>query len=89
MRAQGSAAATDLSTSREVGRNVRAELARRGMSQTEFGARLGLTQNGVSRRLRGVTPWTVVELVIAARALGVSIPYLLGETSEPVEAASA
>jgi transcriptional regulator with XRE-family HTH domain len=59
-----------------IGANVRAEMARRGLSQTALAARLGLSQTAVSKRLLGKTPWDVNELTVAADTLGVDVSEL-------------
>lgn len=63
--------------SRSVASNIRAELARRHGSQTDIGAILGLSQSAVSRRFRGLTPFTVDELASIAEHLGLSARDLL------------
>lgn len=60
-------------------------MARRGVSQQALASRVGLSQNGVSRRLRGETPVDINELSTIAGALGVALADLL---AEDVEAAS-
>ena len=60
-----------------TGANVRAEMARRGLSQTALAQRLGMSQTAVSKRLRGETPWDINELTIVATALSVPLEVLL------------
>lgn len=60
-----------------VGANVRAELARRSLTQDDLARHLGLPQPAVSRRIRGLTPWTVDELVSAAEFFDVAPVVLL------------
>lgn len=60
-----------------VGANVKAEMARRGVSQTTLAAVLGVTQPQVSARLRGVVAFNVNELHAVADFLGVPIEALL------------
>lgn len=60
-----------------VGANVRAELARRSLTQDDLARHLGLPQPAVSRRIRGVTAWTVDELVAAAEFFAVEPVVLL------------
>lgn len=68
-----------------VGGNVRAELARRGISQATLARELGLPQTSVSARLRGVTPFDVNELARVASVLEVSVETLLaGVVTAPV-----
>lgn len=70
-------ARTGLRTSAATGLNVRAVMARTGLSQTTLATALGLSQASVSARLRGVTPWSVDELVDTARVLDVHPHALL------------
>lgn len=58
---------------------IRALLARRRISQREFGAALNLSQSGVSRRLDGKTPFTLDELAAAADFLDVPVSAFFGE----------
>ena len=60
-----------------TGANVRAEMARRGLSQTALAGHLGLSQTAVSARLRGLTPFDINELVLTAEVLGVPLGVLL------------
>ncbi len=60
-----------------VAGNVRALMARRGVSQHQVADVLGLSQTAVSKRLRGVTPWDVNEMGTLAEAFGVPIAVLL------------
>lgn len=60
-----------------VGRNIKAEMARHDVSQSRLGARLGITQQGVSARLQGKTRITVDELVEIAGEIGVTVEALL------------
>lgn len=64
-----------------VGANVRAELARRSLSQSDLAAHLGLSQAAISRRLSGHTAFDVNELASVAAWLGVSASSLLGEVA--------
>ena len=67
------------SPSADAGANTRAEMARRGISQTQVAERLGISQSAVSSRLLGRTPFDVNELVAVAEFLGVPVSALLGE----------
>ena len=64
----------------EIGRTVRAELARRARSQQWLGEQLGISQANVSRRLLGKTPFDVEELVAIAEALEMDVHDLLPRT---------
>jgi transcriptional regulator with XRE-family HTH domain len=67
----------------QTGANVRAEMARRGVTQQTLAAHLNLPQSAVSNRLRGKTAFNVNELAAAAAFLGVPLSALL-----PVEVAA-
>lgn len=69
--------ATEDSLHERIAAEVRAETARRRLNQTELAGLLGLSQAGASRRLRGVTPFTVDELDLLGRHLGVSVVDLV------------
>ena len=72
-----------------VARNVRAELARRLLSQTVLADALGISQSAVSRRLLGTTSWTIAELATVARLLKVPMTVLVPESAdEPAGVAS-
>lgn len=59
-----------------TGANVRAEMARRGISQSAIGQLLGISQASVSSRLRGATPFNINELVAIAAYLDVPLAVL-------------
>lgn len=59
-------------TSAAVGANVRAEMARRGMMQQELATTIGLSQPGLSKRLRGAVAFDVDELAAVATALDIA-----------------
>lgn len=58
---------------------VRAEVARRKVPQRDIAARLGITQQAVSRRLSGHVPFAAHELADLADLLDVSVSDLVGE----------
>lgn len=58
---------------------VRAWVARRGLTQGWLAEVLGISQSVVSKRLRGVLPFSAAELFIIASALGLSLVELLGD----------
>lgn len=62
-----------------IGANVRAEMARRGISQVAIASKLGLPQTSVSKRLRGEVAFNVDELTAVADHLGVPLAALLAE----------
>lgn len=63
----------------EIGANVRAEMSRHGVTQAAVAERLGLPQSAVSKRLRGMTPWSASELAKVAELLGVPVGKLYPE----------
>lgn len=69
-----------LTPTAHTGRNVRAEMARAGVSQADLAARVGLSQSALSKRLRGVVPFRVDELDAIARVLRVTASDLLPRT---------
>ena len=60
-----------------VAANIRAELARKGISQADLAATLHKSQPTVSRRLLGRVPFSVDELDIIAGVLGVPMAELV------------
>ena len=60
-----------------IARNVRAELARRSVAQSQLAPTVGLTPASLSRRLKGHTSFSVPELAKIADVLGVSLESLL------------
>lgn len=56
-----------------VAGNIRAEVARRGWSQSEFARRVGMKQPLINNRWLGKTPWTIDETEAVAHCLGLSI----------------
>lgn len=65
-----------------VAANARGEVARAGLTQVQIGGVLGISQVVVSRRLRGLTPVTVRELVLLARLVDVPLEQLLAGVME-------
>jgi transcriptional regulator with XRE-family HTH domain len=65
----------------QVAGNVRAEMARVQMTQKTLGARLGISQPALSRRLTGEQAFDTDELLKVAEILGVAIGVLYGATS--------
>lgn len=62
--------------SRQAGLNVRAEMARKRVSQTALGRHLGMSQAAVSAKLRGQTPFTIDQLASVAALLEVPLETL-------------
>lgn len=64
-------------TDRALGERVQTMLQWRRVSQAAFGAVLGLhSQSGVSYKLRGIRGWSLDELIVTSRFLGVSLTDL-------------
>ena len=60
-----------------TGANVRAEIARRGMSQATLAQVIGVSQSQFSKRLRGVIAFDINELSAIAKALDIPLADLL------------
>ncbi len=66
-----------------TGANVRAEMARCGVTQTTLARKIGLSQAAVSSRIKGRTPFDINELALIAKVLDVPLDTLLaGVTSD-------
>lgn len=61
---------------RQVGANVRAELARHQKTQADLAQRLGISAQTAGWRVSGDKPFTAVEVAIVARWLNVDISAL-------------
>lgn len=68
---------TAASPAKRIALEVRAEMARQGITQEALGARIGWDQRRVSRRLTGEVALDVAELSAIAAALGVGVTQLL------------
>jgi len=64
-----------------VAAQVRAELDSQGLSQRDLARELDVTDNFVSRRLRGEVEFSVIELATVAVVLGVPVEQFLGRAS--------
>lgn len=74
----------NINLSEFISENVRAEMARRRVTQTQLAANLNLSRAGLSARLSGKTLWGINELIPVADALGVSVATLIfGYTNTP------
>ncbi|WP_165217608.1 helix-turn-helix transcriptional regulator [Schaalia sp. ZJ1691] len=62
-----------------VAENIRAEAARAGFSQVALGRALGMSQNQITTRWRGVHRWQLDELDAVADLLGISVVDLVSE----------
>lgn len=60
----------------QVGANVRAEMARQGITQTRLAEQIGRSQSQLSKRLSGVIPFDIDELAAVAGSLGVPLDRL-------------
>lgn len=75
-------------TSREaIGAEVRAGLARKGLTQKQLAAVLGVTETTLSGRIRGRTPFDTDELALISDLIGVPIAELLPASPQPSSAA--
>lgn len=66
-----------------VAATVRAEMARYGVRQREIAVALGLTQQSVSGKLRGSTPFAVDELAVVAPMVGMTVSELIAQGEGP------
>ncbi|MET8908353.1 helix-turn-helix transcriptional regulator [Micromonospora sp. NPDC004551] len=62
---------------RAVASEIRAEMARREMTQQALAPLIGMSQQALSRRLRGEHPFDTAELERVANALGVPVAEFL------------
>ncbi len=63
----------------EVGRRIHMLMWDHGLTQTTFGAAIGVDQSALAKRLRGKAGWSLAEVVNAANYFNVPIGYLFGE----------
>ena len=68
----------------DVAGNVRAELARHRITQTEVANRLCVSRQNVAQRLNGTVDFRVGELILIADMMGITIGDLIG----PVKASA-
>lgn len=57
--------------------NVRAELARRRIRQTEVAEKLGVSRQNVAQRLNGTVDFRVSELAVIADMCGITLAELV------------
>lgn len=69
---------------RTIGGNVRAEMARAGLSQDQVAELLGISQPQVSKRLLGAIPFDAVELTKLAIELRISPSAFFVRSAEAV-----
>lgn len=70
--------AGDTNLAERVAAEVRAELARRQITQQQFAPVIGLSQASLSDRMRGKTPFTIEDLGRIAEALRIHPAVLVG-----------
>lgn len=63
-----------------TGASIRAEMARRGVTQAQLATHLGISQSRVSARIRGKCDWSVTELTKTAELLNVPVLSLLTDS---------
>jgi hypothetical protein len=63
---------------------IRFEAARRGLSQRQIAAEVGLSSAAVSDRFRGRTPWTLDQVGTIAELFGCDPAVLVNEPRKPV-----
>jgi transcriptional regulator with XRE-family HTH domain len=66
-----------------IGERIHQIMWRQRMTQGQLAARLGLTQTGVSRKIRGERPWFARELLQVAAALNTQVSALLPVEVDP------
>jgi transcriptional regulator with XRE-family HTH domain len=67
-----------------VAREIRIELARQGIRQSNLARSMGVTEQWLSVRMRGVQPIDLNDLELIAAGLGVPVSALLPETVQQV-----
>lgn len=72
-----------------IAAEVRAAVAWADMNKPDLADQLGITPSGLSRKLTGERPFTGEQLVIIARATGVSAGRLLSTGPAPSESEAA
>lgn len=63
---------------------IRFEAARRGLSQMQIAAEVGLSRAAVSDRFRGRTAWSLDEVGVIAQLFGCDPAALVNEPRKPV-----
>ena len=69
-----------MTTQDRITQSVRILMAITGTTQADLAGACGLSQQAISRRMRGTTPWDATNLDSLADRLGVNIVDLLGMT---------
>ncbi|MEU4384041.1 helix-turn-helix transcriptional regulator [Promicromonospora sp. NPDC023805] len=62
---------------------IRFEAARRGLSQMQIAAEVGLSRAAVSDRFRGKTAWTLDQVGVIAQLFGCDVAVLVNEPRRP------
>lgn len=80
----------DANTARRFADEVRGELARQRRTAADLALAIGTSQHTIGRRLSGAKPFNAVEMVLAARFLGIGLPVLWERATapQPAEVAS-
>lgn len=76
------------SFSQTVGATVRAEMARRKITQRQVAEKLGISQTQVSRRLDGTVSFNVDELEAVAQVLGLPVALFVAQPTATAERAA-
>lgn len=66
---------------RAAAANVRAELGRQRRTRRDLAAAMGVDEHRVSKRVRGLVPFSADELAVAAEFLQVSVDDLTGAST--------
>ena len=62
-----------------IGERVHLWMWRTRVSQMDLAERLEMTQSSLSRKLRGISPWSASEVLRVAQVLEVSVAWVYGE----------
>lgn len=68
-----------------TGLNVRAEMARKGFSQSAMSKELGISQSAMSKRLNGSVPFDINELTHIAAKLTIPLTALIDGVEKALE----
>ena len=63
----------------KIAARVRGLAAEKNITQMQLAAALGIAQPAVSRRMRGITPWSLDELAVLGQLLDVQFAVIIGE----------
>lgn len=76
-------ASADTSLDVVVGERVHTLMWRTKVSQTALAPKLGLTQGGLSKKLRGERGWSADEIMRVSQIFNASLDYLFGKSESP------